>query len=190
MATALRPSLTISIFCILASLFRSSNADTCKNYTFPNHRMFHSCIDLPYLSGHLHWTYIPTSKTIDVAYRAKQASTGWIAWGINPTAEGMVGTQALIGFQRSNGQMTAYTTPITNYMPSVQPGSLSFPVSNISAVIVKNEMIIFAVLGPWNGSTAVNHTWQEGPLSGDVPRAHSEEGSNINSFGTIDFLSG
>lgn len=124
-----------------------------------------------------------------MAYRANQTSLGWIAWAINPTGTGMVGSQALVAFRGSNGSMIAYTTLINSYSPSMQPGNLSFPVSDISATYSFKEMIIFALVGPLPNGTTVNHVWQAGGLVGNVPMTHALSGDNLLSKGTINFLS-
>ncbi|KAF6145016.1 hypothetical protein GIB67_013367 [Kingdonia uniflora] len=180
-----------SIFCILVSLFLPSSAQTCSNYTFPNNKVFNSCIDLPFLDAHLSWNYIPSTKKIDIAYRATQTVAGWVAWAINPTDIGMIGSQALVAFHGSNGTLMAYSTPISSYSPSMQPGDVSFPVSNLSAAYINQEMIIFGTVGPLRDGTNVNHAWQAGgSVSNDVPQIHSTSGPNVQSFGTLDFLSG
>lgn len=69
----------------------------------------------------------------------------------------MVGSQALVAFQNSDGRMTAYPTPVTSMNPSMQPDTLSFKVSNISATYDNNEMTIFAIVGPLENGTTVNH---------------------------------
>ncbi|CAO2814242.1 unnamed protein product [Amaranthus hypochondriacus] len=101
----------------------------------------------------------------------------------------MVGTQALVAFQDSNGNMKAYTTQITSYDPEMKPEPLSFLVSQISANYVNDEMIISAVLGPLNGTT-FNIVWQAGnSVLNDVPQSHPYFGSYIRSFKSLDFLS-
>ncbi|KAF8414213.1 hypothetical protein HHK36_002213 [Tetracentron sinense] len=188
MAITFRP---ISMICTLMSLFLTSSAQTCSNYTFLTDRVFSSCRDLPYLQAHLHWNYSPSTKRIEIAYRATQTSTGWIAWAINPTGIGMAGSQALVAFRHSNGSMIAYPTALTNYNPSMQPHALSFPVSNISTEHSNDEMIIFAVVGPLSNNTTVNHVWQTGSsVLKNIPRIHPISGDNVQSMGTIDFHSG
>ncbi|KAF5741383.1 cytochrome b and DOMON domain-containing protein [Tripterygium wilfordii] len=174
---------------ILLSLTLMSSTQTCSNYTFSNKQVFRSCSDLPVLQGHLHWNYMPSTKRIQIAYRATQTSTGWIAWAINPTATAMLGSQALVAFRYPNGSMTAYPTPITSYNPSMQPGTLSFKVSKISATYANNEMIIFAEIGPLNKRTTINHVWQAGSsVLNNVPQIHPTSGANIQSMDTVDFL--
>ena len=67
----------------------------------------------------------------------------------------MVGSQALVAFRNANGSMTVYPTPITSYDPSMQPGALSFKVSNVSAEYSENDMTIFAVIGPLANGTII-----------------------------------
>ncbi|OMP10782.1 hypothetical protein COLO4_04267 [Corchorus olitorius] len=141
-------STLILLICILTSLVFISPAQTCLDYPFPGGEVFHSCTHLPVLDASLHWTYFPSNSTVQIAYRAAQTPTGWIAWAINPMGTGMVGSQAFVAFRHSNGSMIAYTTPIPSYNPSMEPEKISIPVSDISTVYVNSEMIIFAVLGP------------------------------------------
>ncbi|XP_059664647.1 cytochrome b561 and DOMON domain-containing protein At5g47530-like [Cornus florida] len=181
---------TLLLFCILASLFLISHAQTCSNYTFSSNRAFTSCTDLPHLQAHLHWNYIPSTGKLEIAYRANQTSNGWVAWAINPTDTGMVGSQALVAFQNANGTMTVYPTPITSYSPSMLPGTLSFQVSNISAEYSNKEMMIFADVGPLDNGTVVNLVWQAGSsVTNNVPQVHSMSMPNLHSMGALNFLS-
>ncbi|XP_074344562.1 cytochrome b561 and DOMON domain-containing protein At5g48750-like [Apium graveolens] len=108
-----------------------------------------------------------------------------------PLHIGMAGSQALLAFHDSSGSIITYTTPISNYNPSMQPGDLSFQVSNMSAEYTNNEMIIFAVLGPFSNQTKFNHAWQAGgTVANNILQMHSTTGHNVLSFGEIDFLSG
>ncbi|KAK2986010.1 hypothetical protein RJ640_002866 [Escallonia rubra] len=183
-------STPIFLFCTLISYLLLSSAQTCSNYTFASNRVFSSCSDLPYLHAYLHWNYFPSTRKAAIAYRASQNYEGWIAWAINPTGAGMVGSQALVAFHNTNGSMTAYPTSITSYNPSMLPGDLSFQVSNISAEYTNNEMTIFALVGPLN-ETSVDHVWQAGSsVSNDIPQMHSISLANLQSVGYLDFLSG
>ncbi|KAF8409683.1 hypothetical protein HHK36_005762 [Tetracentron sinense] len=187
MVKNLRPVL---FFCFLISLFFSSSAQTCSSHTFTN-RLFSSCNDLPVLNSFLHWNFNSSSGTAQIAYRQTGTTTSsWIAWAINPSSTKMVGAQALVAYQASNGSMVAYTSPVTSYRPSLQGGALSFPVSNISTEFLDGEMTIFATLELGSTSTTVNQVWQEGPLSGDTPLIHSTSGPNMQSMWTLNLLSG
>lgn len=183
-------SLAILVFCTLSPLLLVSSAQTCSSFTFTSTRSYMSCIDLPYLDAHLHWNYTPSTGKISLAYRAKQSSQGWIAWAINPSRAGMVGSQALVAFHNTNGSMMAYPTSITSYNPSLLPGSLSFQVSNISTEYLDNEMTIFAVLGPLEDATTVYHVWQAGStVLNNIPQSHPLSPPNLHSTGTLSFLS-
>ncbi|KAL5581718.1 hypothetical protein UlMin_014160 [Ulmus minor] len=177
------------IICLLIPQILASLAQTCSNHTFSNNQIFSSCKDLPVLQANLHWNYIPSTKSIQIAYRAKQTSAGWIAWAINPTGTSMVGSQAIVAFLNSDGSMNVYPTPLTSYSPSMQPGSLSFQVSNISAEYTKDEMTIFALVGPLASGTSINHVWQAGnSVSNNIPQGHPTSGPNVQSMGAVDFL--
>ncbi|THG22519.1 cytochrome b561 and DOMON domain-containing protein At5g47530-like [Camellia sinensis] len=184
-------SRATTVFCVLVSFFLVSSAQTCINDTFTSNRVFDSCNDLPYLQAHLHWNYNQSTGEVEIAYRAHQISEGWIAWAINPTETGMIGSQALVAFRDANGSMTAYPTSITSYNPSMLPVNLSFQVSNISAEYSANVMTIFAVIGPLDNGTIANHVWQAGSsISDNIPQIHSTSTANLQSLGTLDFLSG
>lgn len=178
------------ITCILLLQVFTSWASTCSNYTFSTEKSFKSCQDLPVLQAKLHWNYISSTRTIQIAYRAPQKPTGWVAWAINPTSTGMIGSQSIVAFRNSNGRMIVYPTPITSHNPSMKPGSLSYQVSNISAEYANGEIIIFAILGPFDNGSRFNHVWQAGDsVSNNIPQAHSLSGPNVKSMGTIDFQS-
>ncbi|XP_060185211.1 cytochrome b561 and DOMON domain-containing protein At5g47530-like [Lycium barbarum] len=183
------------ISCVLFTLFVSSTyAQSCTKYNFTsnNQMLFTSCSDLPFLNSFLHWNYNPSSKTAKIAYRhTKVASNRWVAWAINPTSQGMVGSQALVAYQKSDGKMRVYTSPITSYQTQLQEGDLSFNVSNLSATYLNNEFTIFATLKLENfNSTFVNQVWQEGPLSGDSPAMHDTSIAHAQSAGLLSLLSG
>lgn len=182
----------VAIFGILFSLLISfTSAQSCAKYNFANNNVFSTCSDLPYLNSYLHWTYNPPSQSLQIAFRRTGfSSSRWVAWAINPTSQGMVGSQALVAFQKSDGTMTAYTSPITSYRTGLQEGNLSFPVSDLSATYTNSEIIIFATLKLQNSSSILNQVWQEGPLSNDSPGMHSTTGPNVQSMGTLNLLSG
>ena len=188
-----KASTTLFFSCVLLiSLCASSFAQTCKSYTFSSKRVYTSCQDLPVLSAFLHWSYDQSTNKVDVAFRLTGTSNSrWIAWGLNPTGQGMVGAQALVAYQTSSSAMHAYTSPVPAYHTWLPEGSLSFGVSNLSATFENgNEMMIFATLAIDGGMKTVNHVWQEGPLIEGNPRKHdiSPGSPNLRSFGTLDLL--
>ncbi|XP_015063704.2 cytochrome b561 and DOMON domain-containing protein At5g47530-like [Solanum pennellii] len=134
-----------------------------------------------------------TSRTVDIAFRKSESQHGrWLAWAINPTSTGMIGSQAFVALQRSDGTLEAYTSPIDTYGTTLVKGDLSFTVHNVSAQYINGQVIIFARFElPMNGSNVVNHVWQEGALQDDdTPGSHGMSGDNLRSFGTLNFHSG
>jgi hypothetical protein len=91
MATQLKFLLPLSIFAI--SFLYSSNAESCSSYTFSDKRAYKSCTDLPHLGAALYYNQATSSNNIDIAFRAPQSSSGWVAWGLNPKGPSMVGSQ-------------------------------------------------------------------------------------------------
>lgn len=180
------------VSCILFSVCLSATAQSCANYNFASSNQdFSSCSDLPYLNSHLHWKYSPSAETVQIAFRCTGVSSSrWVAWAINPTSHGMVGSQALVAYRKSDGTMRAYTSPVTSYQTGLQEGDLSFPVSDLTATYSNNEIIIFATLKLQNISSSVNQVWQEGPVSNDSPGMHPVSGANVQSVGTLNLLSG
>uniref|UniRef100_A0A6N2LZW8 Cytochrome b561 and DOMON domain-containing protein n=1 Tax=Salix viminalis TaxID=40686 RepID=A0A6N2LZW8_SALVM len=188
MARMLELVLSLSI---LMSMIFSSTAQSCKGYAFSSNKIFRACNDLPYLNSYLHWNYDSSSNKLQIAYRHTGiTSSRWVSWAINPTSTGMAGSQALVAFQQTDGTMRAYTSPISSYQTSLQEGKLSFDVSDLSATLANNEIIIFATIGLSNTSTTVNQVWQDGAVSGDATQVHATSGANVQSMGTLNLLSG
>lgn len=184
----LRPTLFCSV---LITLFFSSSAQSCNKYAFASNKVFSACNDLPYLKSFLHWTYDPSKGTAQIAYRhTGVTSSRWVAWAINPSSKGMVGSQALVAFQKSDGTMSVYTSPVASYQTQLQKGDLSFDVSDLSATYSNNEIVIFATLTLPSNSSTVNQVWQDGPVSNDAPGMHDTSGANVQSMATLNLLSG
>lgn len=190
----------VFLFCILLTCFLvpsladlPTNASSCSGFAFPDNQVFATCASLSELDSFLHWTYEPaaSSTTLRVAYRHGQvSSTSWVAWGINPTSTGMVGTQAIVAYQKPDGTMAAFTSPVDSYDTELQEGNLSFPVSNLSALFFNNQMVIFAVIQLRENTTVVNHVWQDGPVSGNSLGVHDLSGSHLQSMGSLNLSSG
>ncbi|KAL0321082.1 UNVERIFIED_CONTAM: cytochrome and DOMON domain-containing protein [Sesamum radiatum] len=183
---------SVVLFSVVFSLHISSSySQPCEKYNFASNQIFSSCSNLPYLNSFLHWNYDQSGKTVEIAYRHKgPSSSRWVAWAINPSGQGMIGAQAVVAFKKADGTMRAYTAPVTSYQTQLQQAVLSFQVSDLTATYTRNEIIIFATLKLDNLSSTVNQVWQEGPLSGDSPAMHLNSGSNVQSFGTLNLLSG
>jgi hypothetical protein len=102
----------------------------------------------------------------------------------------MIGAQALVAFQLSNGTMRAYTSQITSYGTNLPEGKLQYDVSNLSATYASGEIIIYATLALPINTDTINQVWQVGPVSSDNPGQHATDSANTNSKGTLNLLSG
>ncbi|XAR48671.1 hypothetical protein NMG60_11031562 [Bertholletia excelsa] len=169
-----------------------SSIQSCSNFVFSHHKTFASCTDLPSLASSLHWNHDPSSRTLQIAYRHSQISSlsSWVAWGINPTSKGMIGTQALIAYRRPDATMAVFTSPINSYQTKMERGTLSFPVTDLSAIFVDDQIIIFKTMELPTNSSTLYHVWQDGPVSGDSLGMHEISESHLQSVGTLNLTSG
>lgn len=181
-------------FALVVILACQASAQTCSTslQSTSGTKTFTSCNSLPTLSATLAWTYFPANGSIAIGFRATPAaSAGWVAWGINPTAAAMVGTQALIAFKHSNGSSIVDTYNLKDTNPP-SPSSISIAVSDKSVIIESSGHItIFATLTLPSNKTTVNHVWQVGSaVKGLVPQAHALSAANTGSAATIDLKTG
>lgn len=179
-----------AITCVFFSL--SDAQSSCASYTFSSNQAYASCASLPRLGATLHYNYTKDTNTVSVAFRAPLSKAGWVAWGLNPNGTGMVGSQAVVAFQHSNGSLVAYPTLLDSYAPSMAPAKaaeLGFPVSDVAAEHVSGkEMVVYATVALPGKGSKFNHVWQQGSsVVDDVPAAHPTTGDNILSTGTVDF---
>ncbi|KAJ1400342.1 DOMON domain [Sesbania bispinosa] len=192
MTSMLRVVLVLSV---LSCLVLTSSAQTCKSHSFSNNKRFSTCRDLPHLTSYLHWTYDKSTGKLDIAFRYSgiTSTDTWVAWAINPRnklGSAMIGAQTLVAIPQSNGSPIAYTSSITSTRTRLQEGSISYPVSGLTATYQNNEVTIFATLTLPNGTTSFVHLWQDGPLSGSTPQEHSESSAHQNAKEVLDLVSG
>lgn len=186
-----KPFKTVLFSCFLISLFSSTSAQTCNNFTFSSNRLFTTCTALPYLNAFLHWNYHSSNGTVDIAYRHTGIdSSRWVAWALNLKGQGMIGAQCLVALHNSSGLPYAYTSSVDSYDTSLGETPLSFQVQRVSTEYVSNEMIIFATLVLPNNQTSFHQVWNDGPVSGGAPQSHPMNGDNLKSTGSVDFASG
>lgn len=164
--------------------FNVSSGSTSK-------RAYTLCQSLPQLSATLSWTYHSGNGSVDLAFRAKPgSSTGWVAWGINPSGGGMVGTQALIALRLPNGTMACNTYNVTSKAAALVPSSISFTATHLSSVYENGMMTIFAKVVLPSNKTKVKQVWQVGSKTqGLDPSIHATANGNLNSLGSIDLAS-
>nr|KYP62705.1 Auxin-induced in root cultures protein 12 [Cajanus cajan] len=181
--------------CALSSLLLTTSAQTCKNQTFTNNKVFTSCRDLPHLTSYLHWTYEESTGKLEMAFRhgGINATDRWVAWGINPNNNlnsAMVGAQALVAISQSGGAPRVYTSSIAGYSTQLAEGNISYANSGLTGTRQDSEITIYATLTLPNGTTTLVHLWQDGPLSASTPQPHSMATSNLQAKETLDLLSG
>ncbi|KAL2239658.1 cytochrome b561 and DOMON domain-containing protein At3g25290 [Sesamum indicum] len=174
------------------SLFSPSQSATCTSQTFTGNRLYTFCNDLPSLNSYLHWAYDSAQSTLSIAFVAAPPSPdGWVSWAINPTATGMVGSQALIAFRDPRGGMTVKTYNVSTYGPLTE-SKVWYEVKESSAEFSGGVIRLFAtIVLPEKGRTTVNQVWQVGPsITGGVPDKHEFQPENLNSKGSLDLLRG
>ncbi|KAK7333378.1 hypothetical protein VNO80_30146 [Phaseolus coccineus] len=180
----------VFFFTFLIAIIVPITSQPCNSYRFSKNIKYAACEDLLILESSLHWNYRPSSGVVDVAFnKANAKDSSWVAWAINPSSKGMVGSQSFA--VHKNGTIKAYTSPITSYATMLQEGNLSFSIYSLSTSYTNGGIIIFATFQLPPNKTVVNHAWQEGLVSEDgTLKAHSFSCSNLQSYGTIDFISG
>ncbi|KAL5856896.1 hypothetical protein ACOSQ3_004354 [Xanthoceras sorbifolium] len=109
----------------------------------------------------------------------------WVAWGVNPTGKGMVGSQAFVAYQNPAGILCVYTSPVTSYNTWLEEGVLSFEAAKISAEFTNNkEVIMYAKFVLPMNVTAVNHVWEDGPVNEEYSFGrHAMNADNLRSMG-------
>jgi hypothetical protein len=139
----------------------------------------------------VHWTYDAAAASLSVAFLAAPPSGGWVAWGLNPTGDGMSGTQALVAVPKGRGAYEVQTYSISGYSLG-SPGPLSYNTSDLAAEIGSDGRVrIFGTLKLQNGTGEVNQVWQVGPSSGGAIGIHSTTNAdNLNSKGKLNLLTG
>ncbi|XP_019178466.1 PREDICTED: auxin-induced in root cultures protein 12-like [Ipomoea nil] len=179
----------LSLLLLLGALLISPAVSLqCTSQTFSTKAHYANCSDLPTLKAFLHWTYNQTKSTLSVAFVAPPAAAdGWIAWGINPTATGMIGTQAFIAFKDPQGKVAVKTYNLTSY-GGITPQKLSLKVLDSRAeAAADGVMRIFATVELPEKMATVNHVWQVGASVKDgVPQKHQMSQENLDAKSTLD----
>ncbi|RZS03366.1 hypothetical protein BHM03_00033551 [Ensete ventricosum] len=166
-------------------------AGACSSVAFSSNRVYAACSDLPRLSSSLHWSYDSASATLSLAFVAPPAKPeGWVAWAINPTGDGMIGSQALIAFHQSDGAMVVQTYNITGY-GSISKGPIDFETWDLAAESSGGVTRIYGKMKLAAGTTVVKQVWQVGSaVVNGVPQKHDLQPDNLQSKGTVDLIKG
>jgi Protein of unknown function (DUF568) len=176
------PLLFLLLSISLVPSHAATTTTTCSSYKFTNNKTFDKCANLDHLSASLHWTY-NSDGTLSIAFIAPPASpNGWVAWGINPVSEGMIGTQALIAFKQSNGLMTVKTLNITSYK-SVQESPILYETSDLSSEFGSDgNIVLFGKLKIGKSVESMNQVYQVGSaVTNGMPNKHAFDTQNLES---------
>ncbi|KAM7527474.1 hypothetical protein LguiB_030884 [Lonicera macranthoides] len=185
MAFLLSPSLILSFSVSVLLIISPAISLTCTSQNFTNNLKFANCSDLSSLGAYLHWTYDTAKNSLSIAFIAPLAEpSGWIAWGINPTSTGMLGTQSLLAFKQSDGSMVVDTYNISSYY-SITPSKILFNVSNLRAEDSGGITKIFATLALPQNTREVFQVWQVGFVTDGMPDGHEMQPENMNAKGTL-----
>lgn len=156
-------------------------------------RSFERCADLPELGASLYWTYHPANGTADLAFRAPQSSSGWVAWGINTERpSSMAGSSVFVAsLGGDGGSVSVLATYLESTSPALANGTLKLdvPVAPLAEYAAGAYTVYVTVALPGN-STQQNTVWQAGPLSAGQIAPHPIAGPNVQSTMVLDFLSG
>ncbi|KAK7286749.1 hypothetical protein RJT34_21969 [Clitoria ternatea] len=172
-------TLSLFFFFFLSLLTPSYSALTCASQKLPPHRTYDNCTDLPVLGATLHFTFNAANHSLAVAFSAEPPkSDGWVAWGINPSGGGMIGTQALIAF-KSNSNVGVHLYNLTAYKGIDQVKSLSFDTWDVAAEEANGVITIFATVKVPEKADNLSQVWQVGPVTGGKPSIHELKPENI-----------
>ncbi|KAL5801882.1 hypothetical protein ACOSQ3_033514 [Xanthoceras sorbifolium] len=177
-------SLGLSFFLLL--LVSPAVSLTCTSQTLKNKEKFDKCLDLPALDSYLHYSYNATNSSLSIAFVAPPAKPqGWIAWAINPTGQGMIGSQALLAF-KSNNKVVVKTLDISSFS-SISESKLSFETWDLSGEATSNgNLVIYGSMKVEEKADMLNQVWQVGSEVEDgMPLKHGFQPENMESKGTL-----
>ncbi|EOA16798.1 hypothetical protein CARUB_v10005017mg [Capsella rubella] len=186
--------LRISLSFVFWALLLSPAVSQCSSQTFSGVKSYPHCLDLPDLKAILHYSYDSSNTTLSVVFSAPPSKPGgWIAWAINPTSTGMVGSQALVASKDPKTGVPSVTTLNIVTYSSLIPSKLSFEVWDVKAEEVAKDggaLRIFAkvkVPADLAAKGKVNQVWQVGPgVTNGRIAVHELSGPNLNSMGALD----
>ncbi|CAL4999837.1 unnamed protein product [Urochloa decumbens] len=181
-ASSAMPLLVVALLLASPAATRLASA-ACASEKFPAGRSYATCEDLPKLAASLHWTYDAAKSSLSVAFVAAPAAPGgWVAWGLNPTGEGMTGAQALVALKGSgSGAPTVKTYNISGYAVGAS-SPLDFPATDLAADAAGagGKIRVYGKLQLPKGMKAVNQVWQVGSsVTGGAPDKHAFGADNL-----------
>ncbi|KAG7028417.1 Cytochrome b561 and DOMON domain-containing protein, partial [Cucurbita argyrosperma subsp. argyrosperma] len=177
---------------------------TAKFYELTKSKNMSRCLRLPTLGAEMGWS-APLLKNCHHVFEVVLGAPvgeekGWLAWGVNPTPEGrMVGTRAAIGIKDPSGPPHCKTYSV-GYETRRECGPLRpRDVEEMKCLRFEydNRTEYYYLTATLNLSSTdynvskLHIVWQSGfDADGDVPKKHVSDLKNIDSFETVDLVSG
>ncbi|VAI86338.1 unnamed protein product [Triticum turgidum subsp. durum] len=177
---------------VAAAPARVGAAGACTAEKFSKNRVYAACTDLPTLGASVHWTYDPAASSLSVAFVAAPPSAGgWVAWGLNPTGDGMSGTQALVASPTGGGGAYGVQTFDIQGTSLGSPGRIAYKTSDLAAEVGADGRVqMFGKLALQNGTGEVNQVWQVGPASSGSIGIHAMAAANMGAKGKLNLVTG
>nr|KJB62270.1 hypothetical protein B456_009G409400 [Gossypium raimondii] len=167
----------ILLFSLWVTLISPSHSFNCSSLKlFVSKMQYSNCTELPIFNSTPHFTFNATNYSLSIAFSAPLPNpNGWTAWGINPTATRMIGSQAFIAF-KNKGSLVVKTYNISSY-------------SSIIEVMMHGKMVIYGSLEVPTSVEKVNQVWQVGPgVTNDHPMKHELTKGNLGSSGGLKLI--
>ncbi|MCO5604583.1 hypothetical protein L7F22_058751 [Adiantum nelumboides] len=187
---SLHVSFAVLSFALLSYVCRAQDCNTL--FTFNGSVVnFTKCSALAKQNAALAWTYYENNSTLLVGFAGTApSSSGWVGWGINPTAKGrMVGTSALIAFSASNGSNVLpykLTEAVYELTEPLTCSPVDLVVDATAVEIQETTMSIFAALQLPSNMTSLNFVWNRGPgVQNFQPAQHGLTGEDLSGFETF-----
>ncbi|XBI37650.1 hypothetical protein VPH35_122898 [Triticum aestivum] len=185
-------ALLVAAALAAAAPARVGAAGACAAERFSKNRVYAACTDLPTLGASVHWTYDPAASSLSVAFvAAPPSSGGWVAWGLNPSGDGMSGTQALVASPTGSGGAYGVQTFDIQGTSLGSPGPIAYKTSDLAAEVGADGRVqMFGKLALQNGTGEVNQVWQVGPASGGSIGIHAMAAANMGAKGKLNLVTG
>ncbi|KAH1039661.1 hypothetical protein J1N35_041404 [Gossypium stocksii] len=180
----------ILLFSLWVTLISPSHSFNCSPLKlFVSKKQYSNCTELLIFNSTLHFTFNATNSSLSISLSAPLLNpNSWTAWGINPTATRMIGSQAFIAF-RNKGSSVVKTYNISSYS-SIVEGKLSFDVWDLEAKTSDDgKMVIYGSLKVSTSVEKVNQVWQVGQgVTNGHPMKHELTKGNLDSSGELKLI--
>ncbi|MCO5562402.1 hypothetical protein L7F22_016029 [Adiantum nelumboides] len=152
-------------------------------------RVYQRCKDLGVQEASIAYTYNRATHRLEVAFFGQAKQGGWVGWGINPTAWGMVGSSVLVAFQGHNGTnvLPFKLSPAAQAGQRLVSGTVDMSIISRQAIIRGGSFIIMASLQLRPSQpTVLNMIWNRGTaVAGFSPLPHSLLPQDLRGFTSI-----